>query len=54
VRALQVSRNGRPTETPEIVDLDVPEPGPGQVRIAASAGALNFNDLDRCYGRVRA
>lgn len=52
MRALQVSRNGRPTEALEIVDLEVPEPGPGQVRIAVSAGALNFNDLDRCYGRV--
>jgi NADPH2:quinone reductase len=34
------------------VDLPVPEPGPGQVRVAVSAGSLNFNDIDRCYGRV--
>jgi NADPH2:quinone reductase len=52
VRALQVTRNGRPTEALEVVDAPVPEPGPGQVRIAVSAGSLNFNDLDRCYGRV--
>jgi len=52
VRALQVSRNGRPTEVLEVVDVEVPEPGPGQVRVAVSAGSLNFNDVDRCRGRV--
>jgi NADPH2:quinone reductase len=52
VRALQVSKNGRPTEALEIVEVPIPEPGPGQVRIAVSAASLNFNDIDRCYGRV--
>jgi NADPH2:quinone reductase len=52
VRALQVSKNGRPSEALEVIDVEAPEPGPGQVRIAVSAGSLNFNDLDRCYGRV--
>jgi len=52
MRALQVSKNGRPSEALEVVDVKAPEPGPGQVRIAVSAGSLNFNDLDRCYGRV--
>jgi len=52
VRALQVSRNGRPSEALEVVDAPVPDPGPGQVRVAVSAASLNFNDLDRCYGRV--
>jgi NADPH2:quinone reductase len=52
VRALQVSKNGRPSEALEVVDVEVPEPGPGQVRVAVAAGSLNFNDLDRCYGRV--
>jgi len=45
-------RNGAPHEALEIVELEVPEPGPGQVRVRVSAGSLNFNDLDRCYGRV--
>jgi len=36
----------------EIVDLPVPVPGPGQVRIRVEAGGLNFNDTDRCQGRV--
>ncbi len=52
MRALQVSKNGRPTEALEIVDVPIPEPGPGQVRIAVSAASLNWNDIDRCYGRV--
>lgn len=52
MRALQVTRNGRPSEALEIVDVPVPEPNPGQVRIAVSAASLNFNDIDRCYGRV--
>jgi NADPH2:quinone reductase len=52
MRALQVSRNARPSEALEVVDVERPEPGPGQVRIQVSAGCLNFNDIDRCYGRV--
>lgn len=52
MRALQVSKNGRPTEALEIVDVPSPEPGAGQVRIAVSAASLNFNDIDRCYGRI--
>jgi len=30
----------------------VPEPGPGQLRVRVAAGSLNFNDIDRCHGRV--
>jgi NADPH2:quinone reductase len=52
VKALQVSRNGRPSDALEIVEIDAPKPGPSQVRIRVNAGSLNFNDLDRCYGRV--
>jgi NADPH2:quinone reductase len=52
MRALQVSKNGRPTEVLEVVDAAIPDPGPGQVRVAVSAASLNFNDIDRCYGRV--
>ncbi len=52
MRALQVSKNGRPSEALEVVDATIPEPGPGQVRVAVSAASLNFNDIDRCYGRI--
>jgi NADPH2:quinone reductase len=34
-----------------VVDIDTPTPGPGQVRIKVAAASLNFNDIDRCYGR---
>jgi len=52
MRALQVVRNGAPSEALEVVEIATPEPGPGQVRIRVSAGSLNWNDIDRCRGRV--
>jgi NADPH2:quinone reductase len=52
MRALQVTKNGPPEQALEVVETDAPEPGPGQVRVQVAAGSLNFNDLDRCYGRV--
>jgi NADPH2:quinone reductase len=52
MRALRVLRNDRPSEALRVEDIPVPEPGPGQVRIRVAAASLNFNDLDRCYGRV--
>lgn len=51
MKALQATRNGPPGEVLEITDIDVPEPGAGQVLIKVSAASLNFNDIDRCYGR---
>lgn len=52
MRALQVRRNGPPAAVCEVVDVPVPEPGPGQVRVRVAAGSLNWNDIDRCYGRT--
>jgi len=52
MKALRVTKNGPPSEALAIEDIEAPEPGTGQVRIAVSAGSLNFNDIDRCYGRV--
>jgi NADPH2:quinone reductase len=52
MRALQVTSNGAPSEVLRVVDVATPEPGPGQVRIRVSAGSLNWNDVDRCRGRV--
>ncbi|MBT4522490.1 MAG: NADPH:quinone oxidoreductase family protein [Halieaceae bacterium] len=51
MKALQAVKNGPPAEVLEICDIDMPEPGPGQVLIKVSAASLNFNDIDRCYGR---
>ena len=52
MRALQVRRNGPPGEVCEVVDIPVPQAGPGQVRIRVAAASLNFNDIDRCHGRT--
>jgi NADPH2:quinone reductase len=52
MRALRVVRNGRPSEVLAVEELERPEPGPGSVRVRVSAASLNWNDLDRCYGRV--
>lgn len=48
-------RHGEPTEAIEVRDdVEVPEPGPGQVRVAVSAASLNFGDVARCRGGVAA
>jgi NADPH2:quinone reductase len=51
MKALQVTQNAAPLDALRIVDIDMPTPGPGQVRIKVAAASLNFNDIDRCYGR---
>jgi len=52
VKAVRVVRHGAPTEALEVQDIPVPEPGPGEVRIAVSAASLNFGDIARCRGTV--
>ena len=52
VKAVRVVRNGRPTEAIEVLDVPVPEPEPGEVRIAVSAASLNFGDIARSRGGV--
>lgn len=55
MRAARVVRHGEPTEAIEIRDdVEVPEPAPGQVRVAVSAASLNFGDVARCRGGVAA
>jgi NADPH:quinone reductase len=54
VQAVRVVRHGRPTEAIELGDVEVPEPGPGQLRVAVSAASLNFGDIARCRGGVAA
>ena len=43
MRAIQITRTGGP-ETLQQVELDNPEPGPGQVRIRIEAAGVNFID----------
>jgi len=49
-----VVRHGPPSEVVEVLDVEVPEPGPGEVRVAVSAASLNFGDIARCRGGVAA
>ncbi|MCP3974855.1 MAG: quinone oxidoreductase [bacterium] len=43
MRAVQISKTGGP-DVMELVELPVPEPGPGQVRIDVEASGVNFID----------
>ena len=54
VRAARVVANGEPADVVEVEDVEVPEPGAGQVRVAVSAASLNFGDIARCRGGVAA
>jgi NADPH2:quinone reductase len=54
VRAARVVRHADPAEAVVIEEIDAPEPGPGQVRVAVSAASLNFGDIARCRGGVAA
>lgn len=52
MKALQVTENGSPGEVLRVVEVDEPEPGPNQVRVQVGAASLNFNDIDRCRGKL--
>jgi NADPH2:quinone reductase len=52
MRALQVTRHGSPGEVLAVADIEAPEPGPGEVRVKVGAASLNFNDIDRCRGKL--
>lgn len=52
VKAVQVVELGRPTEVVEVRDIEVPEVGPGELRIAVGAASVNFGDIARTRGGV--
>ena len=52
MKAVQFSRYGGP-EVIEIVEIDPPRPGPGEVRIAVRAAGVNQSDWKRREGRYR-
>jgi len=52
VKAVRVVKHGDPTEALEVLDVPIPEPGPGEVRIAVWAASVNFGDIARCRGTV--
>lgn len=50
-RAWVAARLAAPTDALEIRSVEIPAPGPGEVRIAVKAFCLDFNDIDTIYGR---
>jgi NADPH2:quinone reductase len=52
MKALQVTAHGRPGEVLAVRTIECPEPGPGEVRVEVRAASLNFNDIDRCRGKL--
>lgn len=52
MKAVQVMQLGRPTEVIQVRDIEVPEPGPGEVRIKVGAASINFGDIARTRGGV--
>jgi NADPH2:quinone reductase len=52
MRAVQVTRHGPPGEVLAVRTVDVPEPEANEVRVRVGAASLNFNDIDRCLGRL--
>ncbi len=52
MRAVQVTRRGDPAAVVEVRDVEVPEPGPGEVRVKVGAASINFGDIARTRGGV--
>jgi NADPH2:quinone reductase len=52
MRALQVTAHGSPGEVLAVRTVERPEPEAGEVRIRVGAASLNFNDIDRCRGKL--
>ena len=50
--ALQVTKNGPPAEVLAVRTVERPVPGPQQVLVQVAAASLNFNDIDRCLGKL--
>ena len=53
MKAWRVVQKGSPRKALELQDVALPDPAAGQLRVRTSATALNFNEIDGCYGRYR-
>jgi NADPH2:quinone reductase len=51
MRAWQVTSYGTPSEALELLDVDDPVPGFGEVLVRTSASVGNYNEVDACHGR---
>jgi NADPH:quinone reductase len=50
MRAVQINRHGGP-DVLEVIDIDPPEPGPGQLLVDLAAAGVNFRDVYEREGR---
>jgi NADPH2:quinone reductase len=50
MRAWRTHEYGEPTKVLQLDEVDVPEPGPGEVRVRVQAVPFNLNDLERVTG----
>jgi NADPH2:quinone reductase len=50
MRAWRTHEYGPPLEALQLDNVDIPEPGPGEVRVRVHAIPLNLNDLERITG----
>lgn len=51
MRAWRAVEHGAPRDVLRLEDVDLPEAGPGEVRVRTDAITLNFNDIDGIHGR---
>src|SRR3954465_4537419 len=50
MRAWRTNEYGQPLDVLRLDEVDVPQPGPGEVRVKVQAIPLNLNDLERITG----
>jgi len=50
VKAWQVTEHGEPEKVLEFTDIEIPQPGPGQIQVRVLAAAANFPDILLCRG----
>ena len=53
MKAWQVFEHGEPAEVLRLSELEMPEPGPGQLLVRVRAAALNFPDVLLCRGQYQ-
>jgi NADPH2:quinone reductase len=53
VKALRVHELGEPLDVMRLEAVEVPEPGPGEVRLRVHAASLNFPDVLMCRGEYQ-
>src|SRR6516225_6481279 len=50
MRAWEVQAAGEPSDVLHLVERDLPEPGPGEVRMRVTAAGLGLPDVFMCRG----